>query len=104
MKPAKAKITSSATSNKRKRDGADGDEEETRGGKETTARNETERRMYEAVRKQGRLVKSGGTLGAYSGESGRNKGGKSSAGAATSGEFQTLDTSELEKLVAKARR
>ncbi|TXT13180.1 hypothetical protein VHUM_01581 [Vanrija humicola] len=101
VKPAKAKLTSSATSNKRKRDGADGeDEDQPRGGKETTARNETERRMYEAVRKQGRLVKSGGTLGAYSGE--KNK-GKSSA-ATTSGEFQTLDTSELEKLVAKARR
>ncbi|WOO85047.1 ATP-dependent RNA helicase DBP7 [Vanrija pseudolonga] len=100
VKPAKAKITSSATSNKRKRGGAEDEDDEPRGGKETTARNETERRMYEAVRKQGRLVKSGGTLGAYSGE---RKGGKSSA-AATSGEFQTLDTSELEKLVAKARR
>ncbi|KAL1406971.1 ATP-dependent RNA helicase dbp7 [Vanrija albida] len=106
IKPAKAKITSSATSNKRKRDGEDGedDDDQPRGGKETTARNETERRMYEAVRKQGRLHKSGGTLGAYSGEAGRNKGGRSSAAATSGGEFQTLDTSELEKLVAKARR
>jgi ATP-dependent RNA helicase DDX31/DBP7 len=67
---------------KRKRDDSD---DEVKGGKETTARNETERRMYEAVRKQGRLVKAGGVL------------------AATGGDFQVADTRALEKMVAKRR-
>ncbi|GMK54358.1 hypothetical protein CspeluHIS016_0109440 [Cutaneotrichosporon spelunceum] len=61
------------------------DEGEVKGGKETTARNETERRMYEAVRKQGRLVKAGGVL------------------AATGGDFQVADTRALEKMVARRR-
>ncbi len=41
--------------------------------------------MYEAVRKQGRLVKAGGVL------------------AATGGDFQVADTRALEKMVAKRR-
>ncbi|CAK9786379.1 DEAD-domain-containing protein [Cutaneotrichosporon oleaginosum] len=69
---------------KRKRADSD-DEEERKGGKELTARNETERRMYEAVRKQGRLVKAGGVL------------------AATGGDFQVADTRALEKMVSKRR-
>ncbi|BEI96822.1 hypothetical protein CcaverHIS631_0204110 [Cutaneotrichosporon cavernicola] len=68
---------------KRKR--ADSDDEEVKGGKETTARNETERRMYEAVRKQGRLVKAGGVL------------------AATGSDFQVADTKALEKMVSRRR-
>lgn len=42
--------------------------------------------MYEAVRKQGRLVKSGGVLGAGGG-----------------GEYQITDTKALERMVAKRR-
>lgn len=83
-KPKKEKERKDKLSNKRKRE--EGEEDEPRkGGKETTARNETERRMYEAVRKQGRQFKSGGALGAFSGNS--------------TGEFHVMDTSALEKMV-----
>lgn len=73
---------------KRKREGEDSDEdgEKKKGGKETAARNETERRMYEAVRKQGRQFKTGGVLGAAGG------GG---------GDYQVADTKALEKLVSR---
>lgn len=82
--PKKQKERKDKLSNKRKRE--EGEEDEPRkGGKETTARNETERRMYEAVRKQGRQFKSGGALGAFSGNS--------------AGEFHVMDTSALEKMV-----
>lgn len=82
-KPKKEKERKDKLSNKRKRE--DGDDEPRKGGKETTARNETERRMYEAVRKQGRQFKSGGALGAFSGNS--------------TGEFHVMDSSALEKMV-----
>lgn len=98
-KRPKSKAASSATHpGKRKRD-EDEDEMEERGGKELTARNETERRMYEAVRKQGRTIKSGGKLGEFSGK-GQNKGQKA---AATGGEFHIVNTGELERLVARRK-
>lgn len=84
-KPKKEKERKDKLSNKRKREDGDDDEQPKKGGKETTARNETERRMYEAVRKQGRQFKSGGALGAFSGNAG--------------GEFHVPDTSSLEKMV-----
>ncbi|WVO23883.1 ATP-dependent RNA helicase DBP7 [Cryptococcus decagattii] len=98
-KKSKSKATSSATQpGKRKRDEDEEDMEE-RGGKELTARNETERRMYEAVRKQGRTIKSGGKLGEFSGK-GQNKGQKA---ATTGGEFHIVHAGELERLVTKRK-
>jgi ATP-dependent RNA helicase DDX31/DBP7 len=75
-------------SNKRKRPSneSDGEEETHGGGKESTARNETERRMYEAVRKAGRAVRSGGVMGEF------NSGGS---------EFQVFAGGELERMVGK---
>ncbi|OCF58693.1 ATP-dependent RNA helicase DBP7 [Kwoniella mangroviensis CBS 10435] len=99
------KVTSSATAPGKKRkhpsgEGDDGDdaEEEVRGGKELTARNETERRMYEAVRKQGRMIKSGGKLGEFAGSNKNKKQHMSSNGGG--GEFQVYGTSELERMVS----
>lgn len=98
-KKPKSKAASSATQpGKRKRD-EDEDEMGERGGKELTARNETERRMYEAVRKQGRTIKSGGKLGEFSGKA-QNKGQKA---AATGGEFHIVNAGQLERLVAKRK-
>lgn len=54
-------------SNKRKREG-EGEGEDGKaegGGKESTARNETERRMYEAVRKATRSIRSEGKMGQF---------------------------------------
>lgn len=84
-KPKKEKERKNKLGNKRKREEGEDEDEPKKGGKETTARNETERRMYEAVRKQGRQYKSGGALGAFSGNAG--------------GEFHVMDTSALEKMV-----
>ncbi|ORX33933.1 P-loop containing nucleoside triphosphate hydrolase protein [Kockovaella imperatae] len=87
---------------KRKRDAESSDEgekaaeERPRGGKELTARNKTEERMYAAVRKAGRNVKSGGTLGEFSGT-----GGKKSNNAGTGGgEFQVMDGNEIERMLS----
>jgi ATP-dependent RNA helicase DDX31/DBP7 len=74
-------------SRKRKR-GGEGDDEKEIGGKEQTARNDTERRMYEAVRQQGKSVKSGGTMGAF-------------AIAGGGSEFQVMDSAELAKMVRR---
>ncbi|WVW78317.1 hypothetical protein I302_100271 [Kwoniella bestiolae CBS 10118] len=99
------KVTSSATApqgRKRKHadEGEDG-EEETKGGKELTARNETERRMYEAVRKQGRMIKSGGKMGEFAGvNKNSKKQGMMGGAAGGGGEFQVYGTSELERMVA----
>ncbi|OCF38855.1 ATP-dependent RNA helicase DBP7 [Kwoniella heveanensis CBS 569] len=123
QKPKPGHPTSSATApKKRKRttgageDSDDEDDEETsgsaaKGGKELTARNETERRMYEAVRKQGRMIKSGGKLGEFAGKpkraGGTSTGGGGGAGGMTiggaGGEFQVFGTSELERMVAGKR-
>ncbi|WVF69673.1 hypothetical protein IAT40_004452 [Kwoniella sp. CBS 6097] len=124
QKPKPGHPTSSATApKKRKRatggeDSDEGDEDEgatTKGGKEMTARNETERRMYEAVRKQGRMIKSGGKLGEFAGKPKRaGAGGAGGAGGVGSGggnmtiggaggEFQVFGTSELERMVSGKR-
>ena len=51
--------------------------------------------MYEAVRKMGRNVKSGGALGEFSAQSkGKN---------AASGEFQLMDGNEIERMLAGKR-
>lgn len=93
-------------------DGEDGDEEDDdeddrqpkkKGGKELTARTETERRMYEAVRKQGREIKSGGQLGRYGAageQDGKKKGGAKKGQGAGGGEFQVMGTGELERMLA----
>ncbi|WVR04724.1 hypothetical protein IAU60_001735 [Kwoniella sp. DSM 27419] len=101
-KPVKAAVTSSATAPKKRKRVAGGDEddsgeEEVRGGKELTARNETERRMYEAVRKQGRMIKSGGKLGE---QRTNQKGGNRVTLGGAGGEFQVFGTSELERMVS----
>ncbi|ODO08650.1 ATP-dependent RNA helicase DBP7 [Cryptococcus wingfieldii CBS 7118] len=99
-KKAKAGSSASAQPGKRKRgEEGDDDEDEVKGGKELTARNETERRMYEAVRKQGRTLKSGGKLGVFAGGKG-SSGGAQRGGAASGGEFHVVDTGELERLVS----
>lgn len=73
-------------------------------GKEATARNETERRMYEAVRKQGRLHKSGGALGAYSGKQSASANASArTGGGGGGGEFQVMDTSALERMATGQR-
>ena len=63
-------------------------------GKGTGARNETERRMYAAVRKAGRATKSRGTLGEFSER-------KGSGASATFGgaEYQVMGVRDLERLV-----
>jgi ATP-dependent RNA helicase DDX31/DBP7 len=55
-------------------------------GKESTARNETERRMYEAVRKAGRAIRSGGKLGEF------RSGG---------GEFQVFGANDVERMARR---
>ncbi|WWD21587.1 hypothetical protein CI109_106073 [Kwoniella shandongensis] len=106
-KAPKERVTSSATNNKKRKriaagsDGEDdeGEEEVTKGGKEATARNETERRMYEAVRKQGRMVRSGGKMGAFAGNN-----NKPAAANGAGSEFHVFNTGELEKMVAGKRK
>ena len=101
-KPAKSKQPALGQSQKRKRDDEEEEEEgEKKGGKELTARNETERRMYEAVRKAGRAVKSGGALGEYAGKKSQAK-GKGAGGAGD--EFQVMGADEIERMVAKSRK
>ncbi|WRT64663.1 uncharacterized protein IL334_001597 [Kwoniella shivajii] len=105
---SKAKITSSATapSNKKRKhnddDDEDGEDTEQKGGKELTARNETERRMYEAVRKQGRMIKSGGKLGEFNKIKGNSR-INTSVGGGGGGEFQVYGTGELERMVSGKR-
>jgi ATP-dependent RNA helicase DDX31/DBP7 len=86
-------------------DGSDDDEPAAKGGKESTARNETERRMYEAVRKAGRAVKSGGALGEFDkkvrGVNGRKPTAMASSGG---GEFQVMGGDEIERIVSGKRR
>nr|ODN89506.1 ATP-dependent RNA helicase DBP7 [Cryptococcus depauperatus CBS 7841] len=91
----KTNFTSSVTvlPGKRKRETDPDDDEAAKGGKELTARNETERRMYEAVRKQGRTLKSGGKLGVFSGKADKDTG--------AGGEFHVVNHRELEKLISK---
>lgn len=104
---ASANVVKAAPSNvhvpankKRKRLGADDSDDEEdegkRGGKETTARNETERRMYEAVRKQGREVRSGGKMGQFGEAGGRRK---PIGGASGGGEFQVVGSGELQRML-----
>lgn len=87
---------------KRKREDEDGEgEDEKTGGKERLARNETERRMYEAVRKAGRAVKAGGALGEVGkvGGKGGNVGRMGAGGAGD--EFQVMGADEIERMVKK---
>lgn len=89
---AGGKDAKAASGQKRKRgadaDGSDYEESEPeKGGKETTARNETERRMYEAVRKAGRSIRSGGKLGEFGNAKARDA------------EFHVMGTGELEKML-----
>ncbi|KAK8847496.1 hypothetical protein IAR55_005354 [Kwoniella newhampshirensis] len=108
-KAPKERITSSATNNKKRKrataggsDDEDDDEEgeeAVKGGKESTARNETERRMYEAVRKQGRMVRSGGKMGAFAGNN-----NKPAAANGSGSEFHVVNTGELERMVAGKKR
>ena len=58
---------------------------------ETTARNETEKRMYAAVRKAGKQVRSQGKMGQF-------------GGAAGGSEYQVAGTAELERMVSDKRR
>ncbi|WVQ83163.1 hypothetical protein IAT38_005301 [Cryptococcus sp. DSM 104549] len=103
-KKTKQAFTGALPGGKRKReDGDDGEEEVVRGGKETTARNETERRMYEAVRKQGRTIKSGGKLGEFAGKNKGGKGASGGGGGGGGGEFHVVGTSELERMVSGKR-
>ena len=83
---------------KREDEGEDEGEEEVKGGKERLARNETERRMYEAVRKAGRAVKAGGALGEL-GKAG--KGGRQMGAGGAGDEFQVMGSSELEKMARR---
>ncbi|RSH92258.1 ATP-dependent RNA helicase dbp7 [Saitozyma podzolica] len=89
-KPAKAAKGTNAASKKRKRttqgSDADDDDEDVGRGKESTARNETERRMYEAVRKAGRAIRSGGKLGEF------RSGG---------GEFQVFGANDVERMARR---
>ncbi|RXK40964.1 hypothetical protein M231_01812 [Tremella mesenterica] len=64
-----------------------GQDEDRHGGKEESARNETERRMYEAVRKAGRMSKVGGVMGRFSSK-GMN-------------EFQVVGGDEVERMVSR---
>jgi ATP-dependent RNA helicase DDX31/DBP7 len=94
--PKAKPATTSTTNKKRKRpsataNGDDDDDEEGHGGKETTARNETERRMYAAVRKAGKQVRSQGKMGQFGG------GGAGS-------EFQVMGSGDLERMVSDKRR
>jgi len=92
VKPIKSKREQSV---KRKR-GVSEDEEDDRGGKQTGARNETERRMYAAVRNAGRATKSGGTMGEFGGLK-RSEKGVAVGGAG--GEFQVLDAADIRTVV-----
>lgn len=72
-------------------------------GKEGLARNETERRMYDAVRKAGRAHKSGGEMGSFEVGVKKRTGGKGMSGAGEAGggggEFQVMGSGELERMV-----
>jgi ATP-dependent RNA helicase DDX31/DBP7 len=72
-------------------DGDSSDEETTHGGKETTARNETEKRMYAAVRKAGKQVRSQGKMGRFGGGGGDS-------------EFQVVGADDVERMVSDRRR
>jgi ATP-dependent RNA helicase DDX31/DBP7 len=90
---AETKAALSDAQRKRKRSKKDGDSsDEERGGKETTARNETEKRMYAAVRKAGKQVRSQGKMGQFG-----NAGGGGS-------EYQVAGMDEIERMVSDKRR
>jgi ATP-dependent RNA helicase DDX31/DBP7 len=98
-KAEKAAKISSVNTTKRKRDDEEEElEEEMKGGKkvgkEGTARNETERRMYEAVRKAGRAFKSGGAMGEFDGGNGKRV-------APGGGEFQVMGTDEIVRMALR---
>ena len=93
------KAKSKLPGGKRKRDDEeDADGDDAKGGKERLARNETEARMYEAVRKAGKAYKSGGAMGEFSG--GQGKKGKTGEGGGGD-EFQVMGTGELERMVRR---
>jgi hypothetical protein len=86
--------SSSSTSNtKRKRDEPQHNhshrKEEKSVGKEGAAVTDVEKRMYEAVRKAGRMHREGGVMGEHAKKTG-----------ASGGDYQVMGTSELAKLVA----
>ena len=85
------------TAAKRRLEDGDSSDDEPRAkrGKEQSARNETEVRMYAAVRKAGRAVKSGGALGEFSKSNGRGRIGN--------GEYHVMESSEVERLVSGKR-
>jgi ATP-dependent RNA helicase DDX31/DBP7 len=62
--------------------------------------------MYEAVRKQGREIKSGGQLGRYGaeghgvGKKPARQGAGKAGGGGGGGEFQVMGTGELERMLA----
>jgi len=97
-KPSKTKSKLPGHQGKRKREEGEGDEEE-KGGKEKTARNETEARMYEAVRQAGRAFKSGGAMGEFAG--GKNGKKRSVGGGGAGDEFQIMGGAEIEKMARR---
>ena len=93
-KAAKPGLSATTNNNKRKRaagaaarGGGDGDDSDEHGGKEKTARNDTEKRMYAAVRKAGKQVRSQGKMGQFGGGAGDS-------------EFQIVGASEVERMVS----
>jgi ATP-dependent RNA helicase DDX31/DBP7 len=96
-KPAKSKSKLPGGKRKREEDEEGEGDGEAKGGKERLARNETEARMYEAVRKAGRAFKSGGAMGEFSG--GQGKKGKSGGGGGD--EFQVMGGDEIERMVRR---
>lgn len=58
--------------------------------------------MYEAVRKQGREIKSGGQLGRFGGDEGKDGARKQGQGkdGGGGGEFHVMGTGELERMLA----
>jgi ATP-dependent RNA helicase DDX31/DBP7 len=88
-------------------DGNDAPVEHLKG--EKSARNSVEMRMYEAVRKQGRLTKVGGMMGEFAG-AGDGKKQKTGFGvdpsrlAGGGGDYQVVGGGDLQKLVAGKRR
>ena len=94
---AVSSATKSHKTKKRKRDEGEEGEEEGSGemGRksrtEEMARNETERRMYEAVRKAGRMSKAKGVMGQFD----------TAKANAAGGEFHVMGAGELERMVKR---
>lgn len=85
--------SSSSKTNKRKRDDPQHShhhkKEDKPVGKEGAAVTEVEKRMYDAVRKAGRMHREGGVMGEHAKKTG-----------ASGGDYQVMGTSELAKLAA----